>query len=135
MAVGAGLIWRRPVVVVARIATLSVAGYIATASLVVLPRKVLGVAVLDARALAFTACALGLFYAFHPAHRRAREAWAILLTVSTFGRALSLFFVGDPEIDRKRELLGVYAWSIVWLAGVLAIVVLTGAEVLRRNGR
>lgn len=124
----------------ARFATAALAVYIVVATFVLIaPQGLLGVDAIDARWLGGLVGVLGLAYAAWPRPestaatlpvRALRKAWAVGMTCATLGRALWLLTEGDRSLARSRELLGVYSWALLWLAGVLALVILTGASAL-----
>lgn len=65
----------------------------------------------------------------------ARLAWLLLLTGTTLGRAATLIAVGSPDIySRDGELRAALAWSLLWLAGVLAFVAARASEAIRNGG-
>ena len=84
----------------ARVLTLILAGHLSNVAFYVLlpeDRAILGIQVLDARPLFMATTVVGVFYAFEPKSSLLRDAWIVLFTCSTWGRALSLVFIGSPE--------------------------------------
>lgn len=132
------LLRARPVAYFARFTVLVVAGYLShVAAYVLTPddRLILAVPGDDARWLFTVATVVAVAYAFDPTLEYLRWAWLVLLTVSAWGRALSLLLIGSPELNRSREVAGFLAWFLVFAAGVLATVVLALEELLRHDRR
>lgn len=130
----------RPATFFARFSTLVVAGHLSQAADAAFgdePPLILGIEGLDARPLFVIATVLGVAYAFLPfdgtVTERIRWAWLVALTVCAWGRALSILFIGAPGLDRGQEFAEFAAWSIVWIAGILAAMILTAAEILHRR--
>lgn len=128
----------RPLAYFCRFVVLVVAGYLShVAGFVLTPedRLILGVPGFDARWLFTVATVVAVAYAFEPKIDLLRYAWLALLTVSAWGRALSLLLIGSPELDRAREVAGFLSWFLIFASGILATVVLTAGELLRPDRR
>ena len=118
----------------ARFATLVIAGHLsqaADADFGSAPPLILAVNGLDARPLFVVATVIGVLYAFEWRVSWIRWAWLVALTVCAWGRALSILFIGSPALTERGELSAFVSWSIVWIAGILAALILTAADVLR----
>lgn len=128
----------RPASAFARFIVLVCGGYLAqVAGYVMNPRDrlILGVEGLDLRVLFVAGTVCAVVYAFEPRWEPARWAWLVLFTLAAWGRALSLLFIGTPELSRSSELAGVTSWVLIFGAGILATVVLTAGELLRHDRR
>lgn len=123
---------------VARFATLVVAGHLSQAADADFGPNgplVLGVEGWDARPLFVVATIVGVLYAFEWRVAWLRWAWVVLLTVCAWGRALSILLLGSPVLDFREELSSFVRWGIVWLAGILAALILTAADALQPRRR
>lgn len=123
---------------VARFATLVVAGHLSQAADADFGPDgplLLGVRGLDARPLFVLATLAGVAYAFEWRVEWLRWCWLILLTFCAWGRALSIPSMVSPVLDFRDELSSFVRWGIVWLAGILAALILTAADALQPRRR
>lgn len=123
----------RPGLAVARFSILVIAGYLSQVAELLMTaddRLIFGIPWADARPLFIAATVAGVLYAFEPRVDAFRVAWVVLLTVSAWGRALSLLFIGAPALTRAQEFAAATSWLIVFLGGILAALVLTAGNLL-----
>lgn len=119
---------------VARFSTLVIAGHLSQAADADFGPSgplLLGVHGLDARPLFVIATVVGVAYAFEWRVEWLRWTWLVLLTVCAWGRALSILLLGTAFLDRAEEVSSFVQWAIVWLAGILAALILTAADALQ----
>jgi hypothetical protein len=119
---------------IARFATLVVAGHLSQAADADFGPDgplLLGLRGLDARPLFVLATVAGVVYAFEWRVEALRWTWLVLLTLCAWGRALSLLVIGSEVLDFRDELSAFVRWGIVWLAGILAALILTAADALQ----
>jgi hypothetical protein len=121
----------RPGTFLARLGILVVAGYLSQVSEMVFTPKdrLIGIPGFDARPLFFVGTILGVIFAFEPKVDWLRYAWLVVFTTTALGRALSLLFVGSPDLDRDRELAGFTVWMIILICGLLSTLVLTASTI------
>lgn len=72
----------------------------------------------------------GAVYFVRPSSDGWRSLWLTLLTVCALGRSLTLLFAGSAYLGRGMEIAASLSWLIVWLAGILAALVLTADRIL-----
>lgn len=124
---------------VARFLVLVLAGHLSNVAVFVFvsegDRSILGLEVLDARPVFLVTTVVGVFYAFEPRVDWLRNVWIVLFTLCTWGRTLSLVFIGSPTLRRGQELAGISAWFALFGAGVLATLVLTASTILADDRR
>lgn len=109
---------------------LGLAAY-AVLTVVTLPegdRTIFGLDGLDARPLYVLAAALAVAAV---GHAWARPVFLVVMSAATIGRAASLLVVGSPDLARRAEIRGVVGWLLLWLLGILAVLVLEAASVIR----
>lgn len=118
----------------ARVVVIILSGHLSNVAFLVLAapadHSILGIHVLDARPLFVATTIVGVIYAFEPGANLIRDLWLVLFTCCTWGRALSLVFIGSPELRRGQELAGSTGWAALFAGGILAALVLTSSSVL-----
>lgn len=115
-------------VAVAAMGGLSLFGLLTAWTLGRADRSVFGIHALDARWGYVAVSALGL--AAIKCHR-ARAPWLVLMSLTTWGRAVNLVAVGSSTQSRPDELRAAGGWTLIWLLGILAVMVLEAAAVMR----
>lgn len=127
------LVGGRPAIAVARLTVLVMALYLAQFAVYVLRGDdllLLNLRGVDARPVLLVTAAVGVLYAVAWRQAWLRWTWVVAATICTWGRALSLLFIGVPDLSRARQFAGATAWAIAFLAAVLASLVLMAAELL-----
>lgn len=118
----------------ARIGTLALAAYLllTAATIEGIDRDLFGVSSFDGRWLYIVSGILGIATVLVGSPRIAL-AWALAMTATTLGRAMSLWLNGSPTIaPRIAEIRGGFGWLLFWLLGSACVVTLEGSSTLRR---
>jgi len=79
----------------------------------------------------YVAAVAGLIYALVPTPDWLKMTWIILLTITSFGRALTLAMPDVDYLTFWQQLAASLSWFLLWLGGVLAALVLTADKILR----
>lgn len=91
-------------------------------------RTIFSVGGLDARPMYVLSAVLAVAAVAHPG---ARPVWLVVMSLSAFGRAVSLVLIGSPDLTRRAEWRAAVGWLLLWLLGILAVLVLEAVAVIR----
>ena len=76
------------------------------------------VGVLDARYLTAAALGVAVLYVAHYREDKVRKAWLAMLTITTWGRALDLWFNGSESLTRTQEAKGFMVYVLLFGFGL-----------------
>lgn len=115
-------------VALASVVGLALHGFLTAYTLAPGDRAVFGYEPFDARYLYVGVAVLAVLTI---PEARLRPWWLVVMSFTTWGRAVSLIVIGSPEVrTRGAEVRGAVGWVLVWLLGILATLVIEASAVV-----